>query len=421
MRIAAGRLPNVPKRLGNAPAAIGTLMSTPRVILKPKHAQPFFGRHPWVFAGAIAAVSGEPTDGGEVEVYSGAGKFVARGLYNSQSKIRVRLYSWEPGQALDRDFFRVRLETAIRLRRDVLKLDDPAGACRLVFSEADGLSGMVVDRYAEWLSLQFTSLALAQRREMFAEVLNDLLRPRGIYLRTERGIGKLEGLDLHDGLLTGELPAGPIPIQENVLTFLVNLQEGQKTGFYLDQRDNRQAVARFAPGRRVLDAFCYSGGFGLHAAKAGAAAVLGLDASEAALALARENAQRNGLERVEFVAADVFDEMARLHALGRKFDLIVLDPPKFARARHAVPEALKGYRRLQKLTAQLLPPDGILVMCCCSGLITMDMVEDVMAQVAVDVGRDIQILERRGSAPDHPVAVSCRESGYLKCLIARVL
>jgi len=396
-------------------------MSIPRVILKPKRAQPFFGRHPWVFAGAIAAVAGEPADGGEVDLHSSAGNFIARGLYNGQSKIRVRLYCWEKDRPLDRDFFRARLQAAIHLRNDVLKLGDPAGACRVVFSESDGLSGMVVDRYADWLALQFTSLAMAQRREMLAELLVELLQPKGIYLRTERGIGKLEGLELHDGLLCGEAPPIPLQIEEIGLKFLVHLQEGQKTGYYLDQRDNRQAVAGLAAGRRVLDGFCYTGGFAFHAAKAVAADVHGFDASEAALKLAREIARINGLERTEFVAADVFEELVRLAALGRKFDLIVLDPPKFARARHAVPEALKGYRRLQKLALQMLDRDGILVMCCCSGLITMEMLEDVLAQVSTDAGREMQILERRGATPDHPVAVSCREAGYLKCLIGRVV
>ena len=395
-------------------------MSIPRVVLKPKRAQPFYGRHPWVFAGAIAAVTGSPADGGEVELHSGTGNFIARGLFNSQSKIRVRLYSWTPEQALDREFFKSRLETAIRLRHDVLKLNNPAGACRLVFSEADGLSGIIVDRYANWLTVQFTSLALAQRREMFAELLTALLHPAGIYLRTERGIGKLEGLELHDGLLHGAEPAGPIEIEENGLRLFVNLREGQKTGYYLDQRDNRQAVAKLAAGRRVLDAFCYSGGFALHAASAGAAETLGLDTSAAAVQLARDNAKANGLERVEFVEADVFEELTRLQALGRQFDLIILDPPKFARARHAIPEALRGYRRLQTLAIKMLPSDGILVMCCCSGLITFDMLEELLAQIAAEERRDFQILERRGPAADHPVSVYCRESGYLKCLICRV-
>lgn len=396
-------------------------MNLPHIVLKPKRAQPFFGRHPWVYAGAIAAVSGGPADGAEVELRSSAGSFIARGFFNGQSKIRVRLYSWEVDRSLDRDFFRSKLEHAIRFRSDALKLNDPASACRLVFSESDGLSGMIVDRYADWLTVQFTSLAMAQRREMFAELLAELLKPKGIYLRTERGIGKLEGLELHDSLLWGEEPAGPITIEENGLKFLVNVREGQKTGYYLDQRDNHQAVARYSAGRRVLDAFCYVGGFGLHAARAGAAEVVGLDASEAALALAAENAKLNGLERTEFVRADVFEEMDRLQKSGRQFDMIVLDPPKFARARHAVPEALRGYRRLQTLAVKMLAADGMLVMCCCSGLITMDMLQELLAQISADQKRDIQILERRGAAPDHPVSVSCLETGYLKCLMMRVV
>jgi 23S rRNA (cytosine1962-C5)-methyltransferase len=396
-------------------------MSLPRVILKPRRAQPFFGRHPWVYAGAVAAVTGEPADGAEVDLYSQAANFVARGLYNGQSKIRVRLYSWSPDIPLDAAFFKQKIETAVRFRHEALCLDRPDQACRLLFSEADGISGMIIDRYGSWLVVQFTALGLAQRKQTFVELLVDLLKPRGIYLRTERGIGKLEGLALQDGLLWGEEPSEPISIDENGIRFGVNLKEGQKTGFYMDQRDNRQAVARLAHGRRVLDGFCYTGGFALHAAKAGASDVLGIDASESALALARENARLNGLEHVEFIAADVFDELARLAATGRTFDVVVLDPPKFARAQHAVPEALQGYRRLQTLALRLLAADGILVMCCCSGLVTQTVLEETLAQVSAKAGREIQILERRGQAPDHPVAVSCPESNYLKCLICRVI
>ncbi|MBX9579322.1 MAG: class I SAM-dependent rRNA methyltransferase, partial [Gemmataceae bacterium] len=308
-------------------------MSGPRVILKPKRAQPFFGRHPWVFAGAIERIEGGPADGDEVEVVSGGGNFVARGLYNSQSKITVRLLSWEPDVPLDRDFVRRRLERAIHLRHHVLHLAGPDKGYRVVFSESDILSGMVVDRYADWLAVQFTSLGLGKRREMIADLLHELLNPRGIYLRTEKGIGKLEGLELHDGPLKGEAPPADLTIEENGLRFLVNLAEGQKTGYYLDQRDNRATVARLCPGKRVLDAFCYTGGFGLYAAKAGASEVLGVDASEAALELARRNAIANGLGNVSFAAADVFKHLTELAAAGRKFDVLVLDPPKFARNR----------------------------------------------------------------------------------------
>src|SRR5436190_4290417 len=287
-------------------------MTLPRVVLLPRRARPFYGRHPWVFAGAIARVEGEPANGDVVDLHAHAGDFVARGLYNSRSKIRVRLYSWSPDVDLDVDFFRERLRAALHLRGPILGLDGPGRACRLVFSEADGLSGLTVDRYDRWLVVQFTALGLARRREMFTELLAELARPEGMYLRTERGIGSLEGLELQDGPLWGRVPAEPITIEEDSMPFLVHLTEGQKTGFYLDQRDNRRAVARLAAGRRVLDAFCYTGGFGLRAARAGAQSVLGVDVSEPALALARENVKLNHLDAVSFVRADVFDHLDSL-------------------------------------------------------------------------------------------------------------
>ncbi len=393
---------------------------TPKVVLKPKRAQPFFGRHPWVFAGAIERVEGTPADGDEVDLVSTAGNFVARGLYNSRSKINVRLYSWDEGVPLDRAFFHARLAAALKLRRDVLKLDGPDAGYRVCFSEADFLSGMVIDRYGDWLTVQFTSLGMAGRRELFADVLRELLNPKGIYLRTEKGIGKLEGVELHDQLLWGEPPPPDLGIAENGMRFLVNLAEGQKTGYYLDQRDNRAAVGRLCAGKRVLDAFCYSGGFGLYAAQAGAAEVLGVDASEPALELARKNAAANGFTNLTFEKADVFRRLSDLAAAGRKFDVVVLDPPKFARNRAAIPEAIKGYRRLHQLAVRLLDADGLMVSCCCTGLIGMTDLEDVIGQVAVDAKRDVQLLERRGAAPDHPVSVTCRETGYLKCVVSRV-
>ncbi len=395
--------------------------STPRVLLHPRRARPFYGRHPWVYAGAIAGIEGEPADGDEVEVYSHGGGFIARGLYNSHSRIRVRLYSWQPEQPLDRGFFRERLEQAIRFRRDILHWTGPGRACRLVFSEGDGLSGMTVDQYDRWLVVQFTGLGLARRRDVIAELLRELLQPEGIYLRTERGVGKLEGLELHDGPLWGSVPSEPAVIEEEGLEFVVNIAEGQKTGFYLDQRGNRQAVARYAAGRRVLDAFCYTGGFGLHAAKAGAGAVVGVDVSEPALALARSNAERNGFGNFRFDQAEVFDYLDQAVRAAERFGVVVLDPPKFARSRHAVEDALRGYRRLMTLALLLLEPDGILATCCCSGLIDMGMLEDLLAQVSADLRRMVQILERRGQSADHPVSVACLESYYLKCLIARAL
>ncbi len=395
-------------------------MTVPRVILKPRRARPFFARHPWVYAGAIAEFDGNPKDGDAVEIYSHADNFIAHGLYNSQSKISVRLYSWSLDEPLTQDFWRTRLQEAIDLRQDILGLIGPGQACRLVFSEADGLSGMTVDRYDRWLVVQFTSLGMAERREEFVNLLVELAEPEGIYLRTERGIGRLEGVELQDGLLWGNVPAKPIQIEESGLNFQVQLTEGQKTGYYLDQRENRRRVAQYAVGKRVLDAFCYTGGFGLVAAEAGAAEVLGIDVSESALNLAKQNAELNSLGNVSYVQDDVFDRLTDLANQGERFGMVVLDPPKFARKRNAIDEALRGYRRLQSLGIRLLEPNGILVTCCCTGLITMDMLEDLLGQLAESEKRDVQILERLGQAPDHPVAAMCLQSNYLKCLICRV-
>jgi 23S rRNA (cytosine1962-C5)-methyltransferase len=404
-------------------------MSQGQVHLHPRRAKPLYARHPWVYPAAIASVEGDPADGDEVDVHAHGGAFVARGLYNSRSRLRVRLYSWDADQPLDRAFFHNRVAEAVRLRREVLRLVGPNQACRLVFSEGDGLSGLTVDLYDRWLVVQFTSLALALRREMFADILEDLLSPDGIYLRTERGVGKLEGLELQDGLLRGNAPPGPVLIREPGLNgnpaveFLVDLAEGQKTGFYLDQRENRLAAARYAMGRRVLDAFCYSGGFGLTCLRAGAESVVGVDSSEAAVQLARLNAAQNGFseQKVVYHREDVFEFMQEAVRRRERFGLIVLDPPKFARTKSAVEDAMRGYRRLLTLAHLLLEPEGILVLCCCSGLISMEMLEDLSAQVAASAKRTVQLLERRGQPPDHPVVISCLESAYLKCLIQRIL
>lgn len=395
-------------------------MSIPQIILKPKRAQPFFARHPWVFAGAIDRIEGQPADGAEVDVFSSANAFIARGLFNSQSKIRVRLYSWTPQQPLDREFFREKLAKAIHFR-ETIGLRGPDKGCRLLFSESDGLSGCTIDEYSGWLSIQFTAMGIAHRRELIADVLQELIQPHGMYIRTEKGVGQLEGLELHDGLLRGAPPPTDLMIEENGLHFLVNLAEGQKTGYYLDQRDNRISAARFARNCRVLDAFCYSGGFGLHAAKAGAQSVECVDASEPALMLARANAERNRLSNVTFVRSDVFEHLDRLAKNGERYGMVILDPPKFARSQSSIPEAMRGYKRLQSLGLRLLEPDGILVTCCCSGLITSEMLEELLGQIAANEKRDVQIIAKYGQSPDHPVSAACLETAYLKCFISRVL
>jgi 23S rRNA (cytosine1962-C5)-methyltransferase len=390
------------------------------VVVKPQRARPFYGRHPWVLDTAVARVEGDPADGDVVELLSDKGKFIARGIFNSRSRIRVRLYTWDPAQALDEEFWRLRLASALQFRSQ-LGYDDPDGAARLVFSEGDGLSGLVVDRYGPYLAIQVTALAMAVRLPQLTPLLVELARPQGIVLRGERGISRLEGLELQDGPYWGTMPAQPIVVREHGLQYVVDLAEGQKTGLYLDQRENRRAAAGYLRGRRVLDMFCYTGGFSLAAAALGGAReVLGVDASAKAVAAAGENAARNALGNVRFQTGDGFRTLEALRAAGERFDAVVLDPPKFARSRRAVDEALRAYHWLNRLAVEMLTPGGILVTCSCSGHVTREDFQMMLLGVAQQTRRDIQILQQRGASADHPVAVTCLEGEYLKCFICRV-
>ena len=392
-----------------------------QIILKPRKARPFFGRHPWVLDSAIDRIQGSPADGDVVELISDKDKFIARGIFNSRSRIRVRLYSWRPDEPIDDAFWRKKLETALRLRQQ-LGYDDPQGAARVVFSEGDLLSGLVVDRFGEYLVVQLTALAMAVRLETILSQLLELLRPKGIMLKTERDVAKAEGLDVADGPCWGEMPQGPLTIADGGLRYQVDLAGGQKTGFYLDQRENRKAAAAYFRDRRVLDMFCYSGGFALAAsALGGAREVLGVDSSRRAVILAEANAQINSLTNLHFEVDDCFQRMQSLRSAGEKFGGMVLDPPKFAHNRRSVDDALRAYHHLNRLGVELLEPGGILVTCSCSGHVTREDFFDMLLGVAQQTGREIQILEQRGAAPDHPIAATCPQSEYLKCFICRVL
>ena len=346
-------------------------LPTATVVLKPKRARPFFGRHPWVLDSAVAKVEGEPADGDVVDLATHDGHFVARGLWNSQSRMRVRLYAFDASTKLDAELWHTRLASALALRK-TLGLDERAGATRLVNSEGDDLSGLIVDRYGEYLAVQVTALAMAVRLDTLCDALESLVAPRGILLRgAERGLAKLEGLSLVDRVVRGTAPAGAIFVHEHGLKFGVDLAEGQKTGFYLDQRDNRQAAARYARGRRVLDMFCYSGGFAVACAVSGGArSVLAVDTSAKAAALARANAELNGAANVTVEAVDAFEKLDALTAAGERFGMVILDPPKFARSRSTVDDALRASHRINRVAVGLLEPGGILVTCSCSGSVS---------------------------------------------------
>lgn len=399
-----------------------TTSTAATVVLKSRRALPFFAQHPWVFAGAVQKTSGTIEPGAEVAVVTDKDEFIAWGLYNPQSNIQIRLYSWDPDVRLDEDFWRARLEAAVGLRRDVLGLVKPESACRLVYSEADGISGLVADRYGDWLLLQFTSLALGMRRELLSRLLQEIMQPRGIWLRTEKGMRAAEGLDVADGLVSGEAPPRPMFIKEHGLRYEMDVVEGQKTGFFVDQRDNRLAAANYADGKRVLDVCCYTGGFSLNVLQhGGAISVRGIDQSEAALQLARNNAELNGLgSRAQFEKQDAFQALEQARDAGEKYGMIILDPPKMARQGKAVEGALRGYHMLNRMAIECLEPGGILVTCSCSGHVSREMFEDMLAEAALSADRRLQILESRGAAADHPTLVSCMETNYLKCCICRV-
>jgi len=377
-------------------------------------------RHPWIFSGAVDEVTGTPAPGDEVDVRSRDGDLLGRGLFNPHSQIRVRLYTSQD-EPLDSAFFDRRVRQAVALRHGPLDLGDPRGACRLVFSEGDGLSGLTVDRYADYLVVQLTGLGIAHRLDPILDALEESLAPRAIVLRTEKGMAEQEGLVLQDGVLRGDAPEEPIEIVEGPMRFLVDLRTGQKTGFYLDQRHNRRRAAAYASGRSVADVCSYSGGFSIAAAQAGAAAVTAVDVSAGALELARVNAELNGVgDRIETVRANAFDWMGDQAAAGRTFDLLVLDPPRFARTRRGIRSALQAYARLNLLAIDCLAPGGVLVTFSCSGRVTEPDFVGAVSRAAAESGRSVRILERLGQAPDHPVSTACPESTYLKGLVCLV-
>jgi len=410
------------------------MSSLPIVKIKKRKALPFFNRHPWVFAGAIQQVAGNPEPGDTVEVQTFEGEFIAKGLYNPDSNIRVRLYTWDQqesfytskaNQVYEHHFWQQKIRQAIALREQLFPEDSPHTAYRLINSEADGLSGLTVDKFNDWLVMQITSRALAEAEQLpiLVDILREETATKGIWLRTEKGMKEKENLILSDHLLRGEVPPQPMIIREHGLQYQVDIQEGQKTGFYTDQRENRLAVAKLVKGHRLLDMCCYSGAFGITAACLGdARSIYAIDVSKSAIELAQANAELNGVaEKFQFQVSDAFKGLESLIEKGEQFDTIVLDPPKMTRNRSGLKQAMRGYHSLNELALKLLPPGGLLVTCSCSGLVSRDDFEFMLSQVAARSDRQLQILEQRGFSADHAVSVSCPESNYLKCYICRVV
>ncbi len=391
------------------------------LILKPGREKALLRRHPWVFSGAVARLEGEAEPGATVRVLTAAGDFLARAAYSPQSSIRARVWTWDD-RPVDADFLRERLRQAIDLRR-TLRLDDLTDAVRLVHAESDGLPGLVVDRYGDTLVMQCLTVGAERWRETLADLLLELTGAARVFERSDADVRALEGLPPRVGALRGTPPPDRIRIQEHGLTFWVDVVRGHKTGFYLDQRANRRLVSAFSAGREVLNAFAYTGGFGVYALQAGAARVVSVDTSADALALARENVALNGLplERAEFVQADVFQLLRRYRDQGRKFDLIVLDPPKFAPTAAQAQRAARGYKDINLLAFKLLRPGGLLATFSCSGGVSAELFQKIVAAAAVDAGVEAQILHRLSQGPDHPISIHFPEGYYLKGLLLWVL
>ena len=394
--------------------------SHPTVWLKPGREKSLRRRHPWVFSGAVGRLDDEPEPGATVELVGSSGEFLARGAWSPSSQIRARVWSFEANEPIDAAFFRRRLARAVESRRR-LGLLDVHGACRLVFSESDGLPGLIVDRYGEFLVCQFSSAGAESWRPTIVDLLGELCAPRGIYERSEGGARHKEGLPSRRGLLAGEEPPAELTIAAGGVRLVVDIANGQKTGAYLDQQRNRERVAAHARDADVLDAFSYTGGFAIACLQAGARRATLIDSSPDALKLAEREAVSNGvLDRCRFTVANVFDELRVVRDAGTRFDLVVLDPPKFVHSADQVTAGSRGYKDINMLGLALVRPGGVLATFSCSGHVDAALFQKIVAGAAVDAGRAAQILERLSQPPDHPVATEFPEADYLKGLILRV-
>lgn len=384
-----------------------------------RHQRPERLGHPWVFAGEVAHVPVGVPDGSVVRVLDPAGHLLGTAYLNTNSKITLRYLS-PTDQQIDEEWWYVRLEAALA-RRAALPRVDSTDALRLVNAEADGLPGLIVDHYADTLVVQLLALGLEPWREVLIEALWDLARPETIWERSDVAVRELEGLERRSGLLAGREPPPLLEVFEGPARLLVDVREGQKTGMFLDQRRNRQAVATYAQGARVLNCFAYSGAFGVHAGLAGAREVINADISAAACDLAEQNMALNGLaEYHRAIEANCFDLLRSWSDGPERLDMVILDPPAFTRSRGAVEGALRGYKEINLRAMRLLHPGGILVTCSCSQHIDDPTFKAMLREAAHDARREVRLLEQRGQGPDHPVLLRAPETQYLICIIAEV-
>jgi 23S rRNA (cytosine1962-C5)-methyltransferase len=391
------------------------------VRLKKRREKSLLNRHPWVFSGAVDSVTGSPEPGDIVNVFDADDSWLACGYYNGNSNIRVRVLEWEEGKTIDESWWRDRIAAAVD-RRSLLMAGADTSAYRLVFSEADGLPGLIVDRYGDHVAVQLLTAGVERQRVLITGILEDVLKPAAIFDRSDDETRRKEKLKPSTGAISGTPPDGPIEILENGHAFYVDFFSAQKTGFYLDQRDNRRLVAAHAGGLDVLDAFSYTGAFSVYAGRAGAKSLTLVESSKTAIDIAGRNVQRNAVHApCEYIQGDVFDVLRSQLEAGRRYGLVILDPPRFARTPTQADQALRGYKDINMLAMKLLAPDGVLATFSCSGGVDVAQFTRAVAWAALDAGRQVQVTRRLGHPQDHPVLLSVPESEYLKGLICRVL
>ncbi|MBC8124031.1 MAG: class I SAM-dependent rRNA methyltransferase [Gemmatimonadaceae bacterium] len=391
----------------------------PTVQLKPQRRSR--RNHPWVFASEVAhfPTAEQLADGGMVDVLDAQGRFYGRGFLNRHSQIAVRYLSRHSEVVIDKDWWMKRFSDALAYRR--LILGDKATTFRWVHGEADGLPGLTVDRYKDFLVIQLLALGLEPWREVIVECLAAIGEPAGIYERSDAPVRSLEGLSEKTECLWGKMPPPLLDIEEGAAHLWVDLQRGQKTGLFLDQSLNRQQVARYAAGRTVLNAFSYTGAFGVHCALAGATSVLNVEVSQEASTIGEQNGLLNHLSNYTTLTGNAFDVLREFDRDGRRFDMVILDPPAFAKSRRSLEGALRGYKEINLRAMKLLPPGGILVTSSCSSHLGMEDFRGIVQDAAQDINRVARLIEQRGQAPDHPVLLHVPETEYLKCLIMTVV
>lgn len=377
--------------------------------------------HPWIFSGAIKSVEGNPIDGQTVEVFTIDRQWLARGSYSSKSQIRVRILSFDLDEHIDKDFFRNKVARAISLRKDMGDLA-ATNAFRLIFAESDGLPGVIADRYSDFLVCQFLSAGAEYWKDEIVSQLKEQWPCNGIFERSDSDSRQKEGYQDSVMTLTGSAPPPLIPIKEGHLHFLVDVYKGHKTGFYLDQRKNRALLMKYAENKEVLNAFSYTGGFGIAACLGKSSHVTNVDTSQETLDLARQNFQLNkaDMDNIEFIQEDVFNLLRTFRDGRRQFDLIILDPPKFVASASQLSGGTRGYKDINLLALKLLRPGGILMTFSCSGYVKPDLFQKIVADAAIDAGREACALEYLSQGPDHPVALNFPEGLYLKGMVCRV-